>query len=96
MGDTFIPSPKLTSVDILNYTLTKNNNFEADIRLSSYPGFIQVKTLVILLNTYCTCFHVMQIEAELYQITENISLDNISCILLDVNQDSSRIVDYVV
>ena len=89
-------SADLTSVDILDYTLTNHINFEAEIRFPEDPGVVQVETFGISLNAEGTCFYGMQIEAVMDRIKDKISLDHLSRILVDVQQDSSRIVDSVV
>jgi hypothetical protein len=89
-------SADLTSVDILDYTLTNHINFEAEIRFPEDPGVIQVETFGISLNAEGTCFYGMQIEAVMDRIKDKISLDHLARILVDVQQDSSKIVDCVV
>jgi len=89
-------SPELTSVDILDYTLTNHINFEADINFSEDSGVIQVETFGVSLNAEGTCFYGMQIEAVMDRIKDNISLDHLSRLLVDVQQDSSAIVDSIV
>lgn len=87
---------ELTSVDILDYTLTNHINFEAEIRFPEDPGIVQVETFGISLNAEGTCFYGMQIEAVMDRIKDKISLDHLSRILVDVQQDSTRIVDSVI
>ncbi len=89
-------SAELTSVDILDYTLTNHINFEAEIRFPEDPGIVQVETFGISLNAEGTCFYGMQIEAVMDKIKDKISLDHLSRILVDVQQDSSKIVDSVI
>lgn len=89
-------TPELTSVNILDYTLTNHINFEAEIQFPEDPGVVQVETFGISLNAEGTCFYGMQIEAVMDKIKDNISLDHLSRILVDVQQDSSQIVDTVV
>ena len=89
-------SADLTSVDILDYTLTNHINFEAEIRFQEDPGVVQVETFGISLNAEGTCFYGMQIEAVMEKIKDKISLDHLSRILVDVQEDSSKIVDAVV
>ncbi len=89
-------SPELTSVEILDYTLTNHINFEAEIRFPEDHGIVQVETFGISLNAEGTCFYGMQIEAVMDRIKDNISLDHLSRILVDVQQDSSKIVDSVI
>lgn len=87
---------ELTSVDILDYTLTNHINFEAEIRFPEDPGVVQVETFGISLNAEGTCFYGMQIEAVMDRIKDKISLDHLSRILVDVQQDSTKIVDSVI
>ncbi len=89
-------TPELTSVNILDYTLTNHINFEAEIRFAEDPGVVQVETFGISLNAEGTCFYGMQIEAVMEKIKDKISLDHLSRILVDVQQDSSQIVDSVI
>ena len=89
-------SPELTSVEILDYTLTNHLNFEAEIRFAEDAGVVQVETFGMSLNAEGTCFYGMQIEAVMERIKDNISLDHLSRILVDVQQDSSSIVDSVI
>ncbi len=88
-------SADLTSVDILDYTLTNHINFEAEIRFPEDPGIVQVETFGISLNAEGTCFYGMQIEAVMDRIKDKISLDHLARILVDVQQDSTKIVDSV-
>ena len=89
-------SPELTAVEILDYTQTNHINFEAEIRFREDPGVVQVETFGVSLNAEGTCFYGMQVEAVMSRVKDNISLDHLSRILVDVQQDSSSIVDSVV
>ena len=89
-------SPELTAVDILDYTLTNHINFEAEIRFSEDSGVVQVETFGVSLNAEGTCFYGMQVEAVMDRIKDNISLDHLARLLVDVQQDSSAIVDSII
>ena len=89
-------SPELTAVEILDYTQTNHINFEAEIRFREDPGVVQVETFGVSMNAEGTCFYGMQVEAVMNRIKDNISLDHLSRILVDVQQDSSSIVDSVI
>ena len=89
-------SPQLTSVEVLDYTLTNHINFEAEIRFREDPGVVQVETFGISMNAEGTCFYGIQLEAVMNRIKDNISLDHLSRILVDIQQDSSSIVDSVI
>ena len=86
-------SSELTSVEILDYSLTNHINIEAEIRLPEQRGIVQVETFGISLNAEGTCFYGMQVEAVMDRIKDNISLDLLARVLVDVQQDSCTIVD---
>jgi len=96
-GTTIEMSPELTSVDILDYTLTNHINFEAEINFANEgDDTVQVETFGVSLNAEGTCFYGLQVEAVLDRIKDNISLDHLSRLLVDVQQDSSAIVDAII
>lgn len=88
-------SNDMTRVEVLDYTQSSHINFEAEIRFREAPGVTQVETFGISLNAEGTCFYGMQLEAVQNRIKDNISLDHLSRVLVDVQQDSSSIVDSV-
>jgi hypothetical protein len=73
-------SPELTSVDILDYTLTNHINFEAEINFAEEDDIVQVETFGV--NAEGTCFYGLQVEAVLERIKNNISLDHLSRLLV--------------
>lgn len=90
-------SPELTSVDILDYTLTNHINFEAEISFAtSDDNIVQVETFGVSLNAEGTCFYGLQVEAVMDRIKDNISLDHLSRLLVDVQSDSSAVVDAII
>lgn len=90
-------SPELTSVDILDYTLTNHINFEAEINFANDgDDVVQVETFGVSLNAEGTCFYGLQVEAVMDRIKDNISLDHLSRLLVDVQSDSSAIVDAII
>jgi len=95
-GTKFKINPGLTSISILDYKLTEHINFEADIYFPEEAGIVQVETFGVSMTSSGTCFYGMQIEAVLDRIKDNISLDHLSRLLVDVQQDSSKIVDSVI
>eukprot|EP00520_Triparma_pacifica_P005947 CAMPEP_0118636870 /NCGR_PEP_ID=MMETSP0785-20121206/2858_1 /TAXON_ID=91992 /ORGANISM="Bolidomonas pacifica, Strain CCMP 1866" /LENGTH=855 /DNA_ID=CAMNT_0006528035 /DNA_START=249 /DNA_END=2816 /DNA_ORIENTATION=+ len=95
-GTSMTDDHDLTSVDILDYTLTHHINFEAEIRFHEESGVVQVETFGVSLNAEGTCFYGMQVEAVMDRIKDNISLDHLARLLVDVQQDSSAIVDSII
>ena len=89
-------SPELTSVDILDYTLTNHINFEAEINFHQGSGVVQVETFGVSLNAEGTCFYGLQVEAVMDRIKDNISLDHLSRLLVGVQLDSCVIVDSII
>ncbi|CEG49204.1 uncharacterized protein PHALS_06978 [Plasmopara halstedii] len=87
--------PGLTSINILDYTMTNHVNFEADIHFPEAPGVVQVETFGCSLSASGFCLYGMQVEAITDHIKDNISLDHLSRLLVDVHMDSSKIVDTV-
>ena len=59
-------------------------------------GVVQVETFGVSLNAEGTCFYGMQVEAVMDRIKDNISLDHLARLLVDVQQDSSSIVDSII
>lgn len=88
--------PELTSVDILDYTLTNHINFEAEINFAVESDAVQIETFGVSLNAEGTCFYGLQVEAIMDRIKDNLSLDHLSRLLVDVQQDSSAIVDSII
>jgi hypothetical protein len=60
-GTKFEVQPGLTSISILDYTLTKHVNFEADIHLPEDEGVVQVETFGVSMNADGTVFYGMQV-----------------------------------
>jgi WD repeat-containing protein 35 len=89
-------APGLTTVDVLDYSPTEHVNFEADIHYPEESDIIQVETFGVSMNASGCNFYGMQIEAVMDRIKDNISVDHLSRLLVDVQQDSSRIVDSVI
>ncbi|KAH9080029.1 hypothetical protein Ae201684P_020608 [Aphanomyces euteiches] len=94
-GTQIAVDPGLTSINILDYSLTNHVNFEADIHYPEAPGVVQVETFGCSLTASGACFYGMQVEAIMDRIKDNISLDHLSRLLVDVQRDSSQIVDSV-
>lgn len=87
--------PGLTSIDILDYSLTKHINFEADIHLPVDKGITQIETLGVSMNASGGLYYGMQIEAVIDRIKDNISINHLSRLLTGVHIDSSQILDTV-
>ena len=89
-------APGLTSIDILDYSPTEHCNFEADIHFPEEGDIIQVETFGVSMNASGANYYGMQVEAVMDRIKDNISIDHLARLLVDVQQDSSEIVDSVI
>jgi hypothetical protein len=61
-GAKFVIPPGLTSINILDYTLTDHINFEANINFPEEDGIVQVETFGCSLNADGTMFYGMQVR----------------------------------
>jgi len=88
--------PGLTRVEVLDFSLSNHCNFEAEIHFPEDPGIVQIETFGLSINSVGSCFYGMQIEAVVDRIRDGISLDHLARLLVDVQIDSSQIVDSIV
>jgi len=84
-------NPGLTSVQILDFNLTRHINFEAEINYPEEEGIVQVECFGLHIRVDGTIVYGMLIEAVLDRIKDNISLDHLARVLVDIQQDSSTI-----
>lgn len=68
-------------------------NLEADIRLPEPDGVVQIETFGVSLHADGGCFFGLQLEAVQDRVKDAISLDHLSRLLVDVQTDSSEIVE---
>ena len=94
-GTKFVIDPGLTSISILDYTLTRHINFEAEIRIPEEKGIMQIESFGCSVNSDGTLFYGMYVEAIMERVKDNISLDTLSRLIVDVSIDSSTIIDSV-
>lgn len=66
-GTGFEVEPGLTSVNILDYSLTRHINFEADIHLPEPEGVVQIEMFGVSINADGTIFYGLQIEVRSQQ-----------------------------
>ncbi|KAA0173097.1 hypothetical protein FNF27_05446 [Cafeteria roenbergensis] len=89
----FRMDPGLTAVQILDYSLAGHVNLEADIQLPEPDGIVQIETFGVSINANGACFYGLQLEAVMDRVKDAISLDHLSRLLVDVQTDSSEIVE---
>ena len=92
-GNSLELDPGLTQVDILDFDHTEYINFEAEINFPEDDDIVQVEFFGMHLAKLGETAYGMRIEAVLDRGADNVSLDHLSRLLVDVHQDSSKIVD---
>jgi WD repeat-containing protein 35 len=86
--------PKLaenTEVKILDYDMTECINFEANIKFEESPGIIQVEEFGMHVSCEGFICYAMKVEAINERLSDDISIDLLSRLLVDVCDDSSAI-----
>merc|ERR1719498_42030 len=92
-GHKFEGPPGLTKIQILDYHMTQHVNLEADIYFPEDQGVIQIENFGIHMNADGTILYGMLIESVMDRVLDGISLDHLARLIVDVHQDSSRVVD---
>ncbi|KAJ1489544.1 hypothetical protein T484DRAFT_1937083 [Baffinella frigidus] len=92
-GTQFKVPPGLTEVNILDYDLIGCINFEAEINYPEDEGIVQVENFGMHLNVDGTIMCGLKIEAIMERKADDISLDMLSRLLVDVQKDSSQIMN---
>jgi len=86
-------SEGLTEVDILDFDETAYVNFEAEVHYPEEDGIIQVENFGIHINDEGYLMYGLRCEGIMQAVKEKMSLDNLSRLLVDVQVDSSKIID---
>nr|CCA23763.1 conserved hypothetical protein [Albugo laibachii Nc14] len=85
--------PGLTQVRILDYDPARYINFEAEIHFPEDDGIVQIENFGIHLHVDGTIFYGIHVDAIMDQLSDSISVDLLSRLLVDIHQDSSEIMD---
>ena len=83
----------LTQVSIIDFDIVRFINFEAEINYPEDEGVVQVEMFGMHLSVDGTILYGMKVEAIMDRLSDNISLDHLSRLLVDVHQDSSKIMN---
>jgi hypothetical protein len=83
----------LTKVAILDYDFIGCINFEAEINYPEDEGIVQVENFGMHLNVDGTIMYGMKVEAIMERKADDVSLDMLSRLLVDVQSDSSKIIN---
>ena len=83
----------LSEVDILDFEETTYVNFEAEVHFPEEDGIVQVENFGVYMNDEGFLLYGMKAEGIMHAIQDELSLDNMSRLLVDVHGDSSALVD---
>lgn len=83
----------LTSVKILDFDLVRFINFEAEIMYPEEEGVVQIENFGMHLNVDGTVIYGLKIESILDALADCTCVDHLARLLVDVHQDSSRIMN---
>lgn len=86
-------NPGLTKIAIVDFDFESFTNFEADIHAPNQDGIVQIESFGMHLNGDGTIVYGMYIDAIMDQPAESICVDHLSRLLVDVDLDSSKIID---
>lgn len=86
----------LTGVRILEFDLLNFVNFEADIHFAEDEGIVQVENFGTHVRSDGFVLYGIKIEAIMDHGSDNVSLDLMSRLLMDIQNDSTRIIDSLV
>jgi WD repeat-containing protein 35 len=88
--------PGLTSVKILDFDFVRFTNFEAEINYPNDEGIIQIEEFGMHLDMDGTIVYGMFIEAIGNRLADDLSVDDLSRVMVDIHQDSSEIMDDII
>jgi len=83
----------LTQVKILDFDMVRHINFEAEIMYPEEEGIVQVENFGMHLSVDGTVLYGIKIEAIMDLLAHCTCVDHLSRVLVDVHQDSSRIMN---
>ena len=86
-------SEGLSQVEILDFNETEYVNFEAEVHFPEEDGIIQVENFGVHIDEGGFLAYGMKCEGIMQAVENEISLDNMSRLLVDVHGDSSKLVD---
>jgi len=86
-------SEGLTEVNILDFDETAYVNFEAEVHFPEEEGIIQIENFGIHINDEGFINYGLRCEGIMHAVQDYLSLDNLSRLLVDVQVDSSKIID---
>jgi hypothetical protein len=88
--------PGLTDLKVINYDYFSFANITAEINFPEDEGIVQIENFGIHMHKYGFVICGMKIEAILDRKSDDISLDHLARVLVDVQQDSSKIMQDII
>eukprot|EP00217_Crustomastix_stigmatica_P003168 CAMPEP_0183819664 /NCGR_PEP_ID=MMETSP0803_2-20130417/64255_1 /TAXON_ID=195967 /ORGANISM="Crustomastix stigmata, Strain CCMP3273" /LENGTH=906 /DNA_ID=CAMNT_0026064553 /DNA_START=199 /DNA_END=2916 /DNA_ORIENTATION=- len=85
-------SEGLTAVNLLDFDETRYVNFEAEVFFESEEGIVQIENFGVHFSEEGLISYGLHIDAIMDRIREHMSLDQLSRLLVDVIEDSSKVV----
>jgi hypothetical protein len=92
----FEVDPGLTQVTILDFEVSKYLNFEAEVNFPEEEGIIQIEHFGVHVSEDGFVSYGLFIDAVNDRTAEKVSLDLLSRLLIDVQQDGSKILDSLI
>ncbi|XRA97769.1 WD repeat-containing protein 35 [Pycnococcus provasolii] len=86
-------SEGLSEVDILDFDEMGYVNFEAEIHFPEEDGIIQVENFGCTINAEGFIGYGMRVDGLMEKVRDEVSLDNLSRMLVDVQLDTSKMLD---
>lgn len=88
--------PGLTSVQILDFHVTRFLNFEAEVFYPEEPGIVQVENFGIHIHRNGTVVYGLRMESVMDRLQDHMSVDHLARVLVDIQQDSSKIMNSLI
>jgi len=85
-----------TQVNILDFDYTSYLNFQAEVNYEEEEGVVQVEHFGVHLANDGHVVYGLQIDAIMNRNHESVSLDHLARLLVDIHQDSSKIMESVI
>lgn len=86
----------LTEVLLLDFSPETYVNFEAEVHFPEDEGIVQIENIGVHVNHHGNVAFGVQLEAVLDRERDRISLDLLSRVMVDLQQDSSKLIDSLV
>ena len=83
----------MTSVNLLDYNETYYVNFEAEVYFPIPPGVVQIESFGCHFSEAGLVAYGLHVDALMDRVRDRVSLDLLSRLIIDVHEDTSRVVE---